>query len=258
MSQAKLEALVRQLDPLFESLVGGQPEDRAAIWGQCEQESNANPAAIEKPGSSNGGIGLFQHTSHRRHDPFPNGLEAFAAHYGKPWSDAETQLRFVGQELIGTYAHAWHQITTVATTLRTKTETAMGLFEGPADWQKEIGDPGSTTAGLPRRLQGATWALAVIQDLKRKEKPMSDTSGVGTAVVAEPVDQLAAFIKGKELQLEDLAKAWIKAQWPFVPSPLVDFAFAQIDSKINSVDLVSLVEHVDWSAIVGKLFNKKS
>jgi hypothetical protein len=57
-----LEQLVKDWDPLFESLVHGQPFHRASIWGQIPQESNAKPDAQERSGSDKYGIGLWQHS----------------------------------------------------------------------------------------------------------------------------------------------------------------------------------------------------
>src|SRR5437899_407385 len=101
-----IEQLVRPWDPLMASLLPHtRPLDRAAVWGQTPQESNCNPAAQEIPGSSQGGIGLWQHTGPRR-----RGLEAFAAARGKPWQDPETQVRFVCQELLGDHAKTLIQV----------------------------------------------------------------------------------------------------------------------------------------------------
>ena len=245
MTQARIEALVRQFDPLFESLVGGASEDRAAIWGQMEQEANSDPAAEESKGSAHLGIGLIEWTG-PRHTQFVQ----FAQSLGKPWQDAGTQVRFIGQELNGPYKHVWEQIKSAATTLRTKTETAMGLYEGPAGWQQEIKSYGSTTAGMPRRLQGAQWALAAIQQLKGT-KPVTDTSNVATAAPAKPpVDQMAAFIRNMELKAEDVLKAFILAKFPFVPGFLIDAAF----TEVNHVDLVAWAEGQDWAAIISHLF----
>lgn len=248
MTEARIKALVTQWDPLFESLVGGAPEDRAAIWGQAEQESNDDPGAVEKPGTNFGGIGLDQWTASRR-----SGLMAFAASMKRPWQDAEVQVRFMGKELTGAYAHVWHQITKVATTLQSKTETAMGLYEAPADWKEEIAKPGSTTAGLPRRLRGAQWALEAINELKGTK--MTDTSGTAAAPAPAPqqsaVDALSAFIKREEVTVEDLAKAWLISKG--IPGFIPDLIFKQI----NQIDIAQLLQHVDWESIIVKLFNKK-
>lgn len=196
MTEARMRIFVREFDSLFESLVGGTPEDRAAIWGQGEQESNANPAAEEQPNSDRYGIGFWQHSFDRH-----TGLVDYAEKVtGKPWSDMETQVRFVAQELNGPYAHVWSQIKDVATTLQSKTETAMALFEGPAHWREEIKNPGTTSAGLPRRLKGAEWALS---EIKSKGPIMTDTQ-----------TQLA----GLEQNLETAANALVTKQFPqFAP-----------------------------------------
>jgi hypothetical protein len=203
------------------------------------QESRANPAAIEKPGSTQGGIGLWQHTGHRRHDPFPNGLEAFAAHYGKSWSDPEIQVRFVAQELTGPYAHAWSQIRNVAQTLEAKTETAMGLFEGPANWQEEIKHHGTTTAGEPTRFAGAKEALAVIQAAQPGAKKMDDVQTAAQVVV----DTNAAVKR-----IEDMLQAGLIAKG--APSPLVSLIFTGINalnlpqmlgSKLNGMDFETFI-----------------
>jgi Phage tail lysozyme len=246
MTQARLVALVKELDPEFESLVGGKPEDRAAIWGQVEQESNADPAAIERPGTNLGGVDLWQHTGPRR-----RAYEAFAAAAGKPWQDARTQMRFVAQELKTIYAHAWNQICNVATTLQSKVETAMGLFEAPASWQQEIKNPGSTIAGLPRRLQGAQWALSAINQLKGKP-PVTDTSGTTTTQPTPTVasNVLADWIKKNEVPAETVIRQLLVAKG--VPGFIVDLIFSalnpiidQMVSNIHPEDIGNLIaQHV--------------
>lgn len=246
MTQARIEALVRQFDPLFESLVGGASEDRASIWGQSEQEANANPAAEEVKGSTHLGIGLIQWTGPRH-----TQLIQFAQSLGKPWQDTEAQVRFIGQELNGPYKHVWQQITTVATTLRSKTETAMGLYEDPSGWQDEIKKYGSTTAGMPRRLQGAQWAFSAIQQLKGTK--VTDTSNVPATAPAAPQQQinvLADWIKKNEVAAETAIKGILVAKG--VPGFVIDLLFNvlnpvidQMTANLHPEDIGKLlVEHI--------------
>lgn len=229
-----LEQIVAEFDPLFASLAGGTAEDRAAIWGQALQESNFNPAAVERPGTNQGGIDLWQHTASRRRE-----YEAFATSQGKPWQDIATQVRFVAQELKSTYAHAWSQICNVAKTLQAKVETAMGLFEAPANWEQEIKNHGSTTANFPRRFDGAKRALAAITAAQPGAKPVTDTSNVATAeVVAEPsgLHKLAQWVQDNEGLAESFARGLLVAAG--VSGTTVDTAFG----FLNRVNLVALEE----------------
>jgi Phage tail lysozyme len=255
VSQSRLEPIVRQWDPLLESLIGGAPEDRAAIWGQCEQESNFNPAAIEKPGTNIGGIGLIQWTGQTEHNPRRRNFERFAAERSKPWQDVETQVRFIAHELKDpeAYAHAWHQITRIATTPRAKVETAMALYLAPARWQEEIRNPGSTTAGLPRRMRGAAWALAVIMAAKRGDGKVSDTSGTDIEQHADQGDVLLNWIKKNEVPFQTAARAILVAHG--VPGGLVDGVFA----IVNQIDLqtaFSLLQHVNLGGLFSDLKSK--
>jgi hypothetical protein len=214
-----LSSIVTQFDPLMKQLVGGQDIHRAAIWGQIKQESNADPAAVEKAGTNEGGIGLIQWTGPRR-----RLLEAYAQQRNKPWQDLETQVRFMCVELHGPESHRWEQIQKT-TTLEAATETAMLQYERPA----------ISTANLPRRIQGAKEALAAIQAAKTQEKKMTDVSGVGeVAVTASPSHTLAKWIQDHEVPAEVLIKGFLISKG--VPAPMLDTLFGYI----NRIDLSAI------------------
>lgn len=241
----RLAALVKQFDGLVAQLIGGQPIHRAALWGQTLQESGANPAAVEMPGTSKGGIGLWQHTGSRRRD-----LEAYAAARGKPWSDAETQVRFACKELAadGPENRAWVQ-TCKTTSLQAATETVMGLYERPADWEAEIKKPGSTTANLPRRLAGATTALPICQTTQGT-KPMNDTPTVPATPTVQPTTQsIADAIQRIETNLEAVIAKQAAAQGGIV-AMLVPIAI----SFLERADLPHLIEakvkEIDWAKLI--------
>jgi hypothetical protein len=174
-----LEQLVKDWDPLLSELVPSlNPTHRAALWGQTLQESNAKPTAEEFLGQQKGGKGLWQHTGDRlrRTKPdAPMGLMDYAASVGKPWSDTETQVRYTASELVpgGIRAHAREQLEKT-TSPEAAAATAMAYFEAPRDWEKEIQHPGTTTANLPRRIDGTYKALAVIQAAQPGAKPVTD------------------------------------------------------------------------------------
>jgi hypothetical protein len=245
---ARLDGLVRQLEPLLESLVSPRGEDfhYAAIWGQTPQESRANPAAIEKPGSNIGGIGLWQHTGITDNNPRRRDLERFAASLGKPWQDPEVQVRFVARELNTTHAHAWAQ-TLKTTTPEAAAGTFMALFEGPAGWQQELHAPGTTTANLPNRIAGTKAALAVIRSLKPGADKMSDLSNApAVRPIAANTEAIAAALTQMQTRIEQLAQGAAVARG--LPSPIV----GMIISGVNMIGLPQMIANQIANADIDK------
>jgi hypothetical protein len=216
-----LEQLIKDWDPLLAQLLpGSSPLHRAAIWGQMGQESGCKPDAI----SGDGGHGLLQWTG-----PRWNQLQAFANGLGKPWTDIETQIRFLGHELATTEAHAWTQ-TQKTTSPDAAAETFMLDFERPA----------AATANLKRRINDTYAALAVIQAAQPGAKPVVDNppappTDAGT-VTQPSTDQtanwLAELVMKNEVPIESVLKGLLVAN--HIPGFLVDIAFSALNPIINN------------------------
>jgi hypothetical protein len=239
----RLETIVGQFDPLLKSLIGGQNIHRAAIWGQAAQESNFDPAAEEIKGSDHGGKGLLQWTGPR----FTNGLRPFAQQLGKPWQDAEAQVRFIAHELApgGAENHSWAQ-TQKTSTVEAATETFMLDYERPA---LQGGPPTYGTARLDRRITGAKASLAVIQAANTGDGKVTDTSAIAPAAATRD-NVLADWIKKNEVSAETVIRQLLVAKG--VPGFAVDLVFSilnplieQMTSNVHPNDIANLIaEHV--------------
>jgi len=254
-SLTPLQKIVRQWDGLLESLIGGQDIHRAALWGQCLQESAGNPAAEEFPGQNKGGFGLWQHTGSRATE-----LKQFASSLGKPWQDAEAQVRFVGHECQpnGPEAHAWAQIQKT-TTIEAATETAMLLYERPAT---QGGPPTYGTARLDVRIKGAQQALAVIT-AQQGEGQVTDTSGVSAAT---PAQAILDKLNNLEQKIEQIGNQVVSAQAPQAAgiislvesliNPMLPALNAKLGAQIQSNALAVAI--VDGLTLVATFFAQRA
>lgn len=128
---------------------GLSPVQAAGIVGNLQGESgqDINPSAINKGDGRDGSdsIGIAQWNGTRA-----QALKDYAASKGVPWSDLNTQLEFLHQELQGPEKAAYGQLVTAQTP--EQAGNAMLAFERPKDWNK----PGAH----PERAQYAAKAFA--------------------------------------------------------------------------------------------------
>lgn len=127
---------------------GLQPHQSAGIVGNLQGESgqDLNPAAINKGDGRDGSdsIGIAQWNGTRA-----QALKDYAASKGVPWTDLNTQLEFLHQELQGPEKAAYGKLTAAQTP--EEAGNAMLAFERPKDWNK----PGAH----PERAQYAAAAM---------------------------------------------------------------------------------------------------
>lgn len=128
---------------------GLEPHQAAGIVGNLQGESGQglNPSAINKGDGSDGSdsIGIAQWNG-----PRAQALKDYAASRGSPWSDLNTQLEFLHQELKGPENAAYSRLTAAQTP--EEAGQAMLAYERPKDWNK----PGAH----PERAQYAAKAFA--------------------------------------------------------------------------------------------------
>lgn len=128
---------------------GFAPHQSAGIVGNLQGESGQglNPNAINKGDGSDGSdsIGIGQWNG-----PRAQALKDYAASKGAPWSDLNTQLEFLHQELKGSESPAYDRL--MAAKTPEEAGQAMLAYERPKDWNK----PGAH----PERAQYAARAFA--------------------------------------------------------------------------------------------------
>lgn len=224
----------------------------AAIWGNGGEESAGFKTLHQVGGTAEGG---WQFDGARK-----NAFKLFCATSGRNEDDILASIDFMIQECLTTESHALEQ-TKKTTSLEAATETFMLDYERPG------------VPALQVRINYAKRALAVIQATQPKPQPptqpqtqvstsVADTPVTTTpastpatttsAPIAGPVEQLAAIIKQEELALEDVAKAFLVSKG--FPTLLIDLGF----HELNQIDVASLLSHVDWAAVISKIFNKSA
>lgn len=251
--KTRLQALVRKWNATIKEKIGGEQIHRAGLFGQMPQESRVDVAAEETPGSIHGGKGLIQWTGSRfTQTTDPIGLRTFAQLRGKPWQDEETQILFMCRELGpgGPYHHVWQAILTT-TTLKASTETIMARYEGPAGWQQEIPNPGSTTANLPRRLEGANIAFAEIQKIEGAPIVV-DTSGTGTKAPAPSTT--GADLLSVEQAVESFANQLFFSKLP-AAAPIVSMIENAVVNPILPSINATLGKQIDSNDAAHAVFN---
>lgn len=117
---------------------GLAPHQSAGIVGNLQGESgqDLNPAAINKGDGRDGSdsIGIAQWNGSRA-----QALKAYADSKGVPWTDLNTQLEFLHQELQGPEKAAYGRLTAAQTP--EEAGNAMLAFERPKDWNKPGAHP---------------------------------------------------------------------------------------------------------------------
>jgi hypothetical protein len=121
-------------------------EATAGIAGNSYQESDWNPLAME-PGTDNGG--LFGFTAGEKSMA---ALRAFAAKVKHPWSDVGTQVSFM--------------LTSLSGSLKSRLNAASSIAETTALFMNEWERPNAALANLPRRIEGASMAMKMLQGLQ--------------------------------------------------------------------------------------------
>ncbi|MGM0241196.1 phage tail tip lysozyme [Enterococcus sp. AZ103] len=95
-SKSKEENAKVIYDYVGSHIEGATPQGLVGMIANFEQESQLNPAAIERPNDPLSGHGLAQWTAGRT-----TNLKNFASEKGKEWSDLGLQLEFLLHELNG-------------------------------------------------------------------------------------------------------------------------------------------------------------
>lgn len=117
---------------------GLSPAQASGIVGNLQGESgqDINPTSISKGDGRDGSdsIGIAQWNGTRA-----QALKDYAASKGVPWSDLNTQLEFLHQELQGPEKAAYGQL--MAAQTPEDAGNAMLAFERPKDWNKPGAHP---------------------------------------------------------------------------------------------------------------------
>ena len=117
---------------------GLSPAQASGIIGNLQGESgqDINPSSISKGDGRDGSdsIGIAQWNGTRA-----QALKDYAASKGVPWSDLNTQLEFLHQELQGPEKAAYGQL--MAAQTPEDAGNAMLAFERPKDWNKPGAHP---------------------------------------------------------------------------------------------------------------------
>lgn len=194
---------------------GLSPIQAAGIVGNLQGESgqDINPTAINKGDGRDGSdsIGIAQWNGTRA-----QALKDYAASKGVPWSDLNTQLEFLHQELQGPEKAAYGQLMTAQTP--EQAGNAMLAFERPKDWNK----PGAH----PERAQYAAKAFAAYGGAQPAAAPTSPAAAPSAPLNIAP-QQPPVFAQAPQAAPQDYAGGAAPQMPAFQPPQPAQIFYAQ-------------------------------
>jgi hypothetical protein len=149
----------------------------AGLLGNVVQESRLNTSARNKGDGRDGSdsIGIVQWNSSRA-----TGLKKFAAEQGKDWTDFDTQVRYLVQEMKTTERRTYDRLMN-AKTVEEAAGIAVGFFR-PAGWNSS--DP-SGSHGFKYRVANAQ-KIAGLDPTGPQSSMTTTNGGAGPALKADP------------------------------------------------------------------------